>query len=106
MKELEQSMNAKKPDANILQKIKKHIRNGTYILKEHAIQRQKERCIRLPDVLRVLEYGRHESDKDVFDIKNQCWKHAIRGKTINGIDLRVVVAFYEKMAIITVINID
>ena len=85
--------------------MKKHVRNGTYILREHAMERQKERGIRLPDVLRVLEQGRHEIEKDVFDVKNQCWKHAIRGKTINGVDLRVIVAFHEKMAIITVIRI-
>jgi len=79
-------MNAKKTDTDILQKVKAHVRNGTYILREHAIERQKQRCIRLPDVLRILEHGRHENEKDVFDVKNQRWKHAIRGKTINGVD--------------------
>jgi hypothetical protein len=99
-------MNAKKTDTDILQKVKEHVRNGTYILREHAIERQNERCIRLPDVLRVLEYGRHEKEKDIFSVKYQCWKHAIRGKTVNGVDLRVIVTFHEKMAIITVIRIQ
>lgn len=98
-------MNAK-ANTDILQKVKEHIRNGTYILREHAIERQQQRRISLPDVLRVLEYGRHENEKDIFDVKNQRWKHAIRGRTINGIDLRVIVAFQEKMAIITVIKVN
>jgi Domain of unknown function (DUF4258) len=89
-------MNAKKADTDILQKIKEHVRNGTYILREHAIQRQRERCISLPDVLRVLVYGRHENEKDEFDVKNQCWKHAVRGKTINGLNLRVIVCLFMK----------
>lgn len=93
-------------DINILQKIKEHIRKGTYVLVKHAIQRQEERGIKLPDVLRVLEHGRHERDKDIFDTKSQGWRHAIRGTTINRIDLRVIVAFQVEMVIITVIRID
>jgi len=99
-------MNAEKVKIDVLRKIKVHIQNGTYVLREHAIARQQERHIGLPDVLRVLEYGRHENEKDIFEVKNQRWKHAVRGRTISGIDLRVIVAFHEKMAIITVIRID
>lgn len=99
-------MSVGKASIDILRKVKDHIRNGTYILREHAIERQEKHRVRLPDILRVLEYGRHEYEKDIFDVKNQRWKHAIRGRTINGVDLRVIVAFQEKMAIITVIRID
>jgi predicted RNA-binding protein len=99
-------MNAKKADVDVLRKVKEHVRNGTYLLREHAIERQTKHRVNLPDVLRVLEHGRHEKEKDIFEVKNQQWKHAIRGKTINGVDLRVIVAFHEKMAIITVIRID
>lgn len=95
-----------KPNSpDVLKKIKEHVKKGTYILREHAIKRQKERQIRLTDLLYVLEHGRHEQDKDSYDIKNQHWKHAIRGKTIDNVDLRVVIAFYERMAIITVIKV-
>ncbi len=98
-------MTVKKANPNILQQVKQHVRNGSYILREHALERQVARHVRLPDVLYVLENGQHEQEKDIFDVKNQRWKHAIRGKTINGMDLRVVVAFHEKMAIITIINL-
>lgn len=76
-------------NTEILKKIREHIRKGTYVLREHAIQRQKDRQVRLPDLLYALEHGRHEQNMDVFDIKNQCWKHAIRGRTIDHVDLRV-----------------
>lgn len=98
-------MNLEKTAVDVLRRAREHVRRGTYILVKHAIERQGERGIGLPDVLRVLEYGRHEKNMDIFDVKNQCWKHAIRGKTINGIDLRVIVAFHNEMVIITVIRL-
>jgi hypothetical protein len=97
-------MKTEKADIDVLRRAREHVRKGTYILVKHAMERQEERGISLPDVLRVLEYGRHEKNIDIFDVKNQCWKHAIRGKTINGIDLRVIVAFQKEMVIITVIR--
>ena len=98
-------MNTKKSNTDILRTVKEHVRKGTYTLVKHAIVRQEERGIRLPDVLHVLERGCHEKEKDTFDVKNQCWKHAIRGRTKNGIDLRIIVAFEQQMVIITIIRI-
>lgn len=95
----------KKTEIDLLKRIREHVRNGTYHFVPHAIERQKSRRINLPDVLRVLEYGRHESEKDVFDVKWQTWKYAIRGRTINGIELRVIVCFHEYMVVITVIKV-
>lgn len=95
-----------KNDVDLLKKVRDHVQNGTYVLVKHAIERQTERSIKLPDVLRVLEYGRHEREKDSFDLKNQKWKYSIRGKTINGIELRVIVAFQDEMVIITVMRVE
>lgn len=95
----------KHSSSEILKKIKEHLERGTYVLRTHAVQRQKERQVRLPEILYVLEHGRHEQDKDGFDIKHQHWKHAIRGKTLDNVDLRVIIAFHEEMAIVTVIRI-
>jgi hypothetical protein len=88
------------------QKIREHLSKGTYILVKHAIERQKDRCVNLPEVLYVLEHGRHEQEKDVFDVKRQIWKYAIRGNTVSGIDLRVVIVFEDRMVIITLIRIN
>jgi len=90
----------------LLKKVRDHVKNGTYILMKHAMERQKERDIRLPDVLYVLEHGRYEKEKDDFNIKMQAWKYAIRGNTANRIDLRIIVAFQKEMVIITVMRVD
>jgi hypothetical protein len=90
---------------NLLREIKEHLENGTYILTEHAAERLSERRVRLTDVLYVLEKGQHERKKDSFDRENQCWKHAIRGKTIDRIDIRVIVALKNDLVIITVIRV-
>ncbi len=99
-------MKAKKSAFDVLRQVKENVRNGTYVLSRHAIARQKERDITLRDVLAVLEHGRHEQNKDEFSVKNQTWKYAIRGKTVNGLELRVVVLFEEEMVIVTVIDVD
>ena len=65
-----------------------------------------ERFISLRETLHVLKNGYHEETYSVFEVKKQIWKYAIRGKTPDGVDLRVIVAFVEKMAIITVIEIS
>lgn len=98
---------AKKPkqDENLLAKIRKYIDTGKYRLSKHAIKRQNEREINLPKVLYVLRHGFHEESKTLFDTKFQTWKFAIRGKTIDGIDARVIVAFEDDMIIITVIRV-
>ena len=53
----------------------------------------------------MLENGVHEKAKTTFDFKRQTWKYAIRGKTIDGIDTRVIIAFEKGMVIITVIKL-
>jgi hypothetical protein len=90
---------------DVLKKVRFHLLNGTYILAKHALQRQMQRQINLPDVLYVLEFGRHEETKDSFDVKRQAWKYAVRGRTLTKIELRIIVAFQDEMVIITVMKI-
>ncbi len=91
--------------SELLRKIRDHVQKGTYIVSAHALQRQNERLVDLKHVLYVLKNGCREEDKDLFDIKRQMWKYAIHGKTIDGINLRVIVSFEEEMIIITVMRI-
>jgi hypothetical protein len=73
---------------------------------KHAIGREIEREIELPDVLHVLKTGRHEKSKTKFDEIFNSWKYAIRGNTLEGLDIRVIVAFGEDdMLIITVMHV-
>jgi hypothetical protein len=80
---------------NPIEKVKRHVKAGKYKVSEHASKRQNERDISLPKVLYVLTHGYHEEEKSLFDIAFQTWKYAIRGRTIDGIDLRVIVSFSE-----------
>lgn len=55
-------------------------------------------------MLYVLRRGWHEKRKDVFDAHYLAWNYAIRGKTADGRQLRVVVSFENKdLLIITAI---
>lgn len=86
--------------------IRNCLENGQYRLTKHAIDRQTERAIDLPDVLYVLRTGYHERQKTTFDETFQCWKYAIRGKTVDDVDVRIIIAFDpEDMLIITVMRV-
>jgi|ERR1700722_12656457 len=92
---------------NVLDKIKECIAKGHYILTIHALSRQKERFISLPETLHILKTGHEEKRKTSFDKERNAWKYAIRGTTIRDkLDVRVVVAFdKDEMVIITVVNV-
>lgn len=64
--------------------------------------------ITLPETLHILETGYEEKRKSSFDITNNTWRYAIRGKTIRDeLDVRVIVAFDKNnMLIITVMYIE
>jgi uncharacterized protein YukE len=82
------------------------VTSGRYTRTDHANQRMGQRLVPLPDVLNALESGWHEKKKDVFDKQYQAWNYAVRGLTVNGEPLRVVVSFDEsEMLIITVIRL-
>ena len=58
------------------------------------------------DVLFVLKNGYHEKQKTSFDEEFQKWKYAVRGKTLDEVDIRIIVAFYDNgMMIITVMHV-
>jgi hypothetical protein len=92
---------------NLLEKIKECIDQKMYTQTEHAIVRQEERKITLPEIRYVLLTGYEEKIKTSFDDHHNTWNYAIRGKTkIDKLDLRIIVAFDEKgMLIITVMHV-
>ena len=61
--------------------------------------------IDLKHVLHVLKTGQREESREQFDVKRQAWKYVIRGATIDGIQIRVVIAFEDEMIIITVMRV-
>ena len=99
-------MNRPSKTLNVLEKIRECIDLCRYYDTRHAIARKALRNIALPEVLYVLKKGYHEKKKDEFKPEHNDWTYAIRGKTIDGRDIRIAVAFDENnMLIITVIEI-
>lgn len=91
---------------NLFEKIERCLDRQKYTQTRHALQRQKEREIDLQDAIYVLKTGRHERRKTIFDNINNTWKYAIRGKTIDNVDLRIIIAFdKEEMIIITMMEV-
>lgn len=87
-------------------KIRHCLDTGRYRQSKHAIERELQRKINLPDVLYVLKNGYHEKRKTSFDETFQTWKYAIRGKTLDTIDVRIIIAFDDSgMMIITVMHV-
>lgn len=85
---------------NILENIKQCIQSGNYRLTGHALLRQKERVITLPEILYILKNGYEEKRKTTFDVERNTRKYAIRGKTLRDQDIRVI-----EMLIITVLYV-
>lgn len=91
---------------NLHAQILECIEREMYIQSTHAIKREDERAIALPDVLYVLKTGRHEKSKTEFDEEFNKWKYAIRGSTLEGFDIRIIIAFERNdMLIITVMHV-
>ena len=58
-------------------------------------------------MVHVLRVGRHEKSKDIFDEVFDAWNYAVRGKTLEGMDLRVIISFDEaNLLIITAFFIE
>jgi len=87
-------------------KICECIDKGNYFHSKHALDRQKLRKIDLEDALYVLKNGKHEEAKTLFDEEFQSWKYAIRGATLDGDDIRIIIAFDDfGMLLITVMHV-
>lgn len=92
-------------DPRIVEKVRKYVELQRYRLTEHALSRLKERFLELRDVVYVLQYGYHEKEKTLFNTKLQCWNYAMRAKTPDQLEARVIVAFEKDMIIITAIRL-
>jgi hypothetical protein len=82
-------------------------------LSDHAIERLSQRLtshgLGVSDVFFVLKIGFHEAKKDAWDTQRATWNYAIRGKTLDGFNLRVPVALEAEengVVVITIISLD
>ena len=91
---------------NLLTVVNQKLKKGQYRYAAHASLRLQERKVTRLEVRQALQNGSHEEIKDKFNHDHKLWNYSIRGKTIDGRSLRVIVSFDKKnMLIITVINL-
>lgn len=94
----------KLPD--LISAVRTCIEEGRYLDTRHATERQEERRITRPEVLYVLKRGHHEKKRDRFDDFHRAWNYAMRGRTVDRRELRVIVSFEENgLLIITAIEL-
>ena len=92
--------------SNVLEKIKECIDQERYIFSKHSLDRVRERNIDIPTTINVLLTGYEEKKKTCFDKEKNSWKYAIRGKTDDELNVRIIVSFNEDgMVVITVMHI-
>ena len=75
---------------NLMNEIALALEEGRYLDTRHAFERQTQRKLSRPDILHVLRKGFHEKRKDSFDETFQAWNYAIRGRTIDKRELRII----------------
>lgn len=94
-------------ELDVLGKIHAALDSGRYRDTRHSLRRGTERNIDLLDIIEVLKTGYHEKRKDEFRTDFQSWNYAIRGTTLDGEELRIVVYFEEDLVMIaTVIKLQ
>ncbi len=81
---------------NVLKTVQDHVRKGRIIDTRHSKTRAIERLITFAEIIQVLEQGRHEKVKDEWKPEHKAWNYSIRGKTLDGLELRVPVFFDNK----------
>jgi hypothetical protein len=76
--------------------------SGRFRDSRHAEERKVQRDVDLHDVEKVIKTGWHEPGEDRYKEEHESWSYAIRGKTVDGIDIRVVVAFDDEDYLVVV----
>ena len=91
----------------LMQRIFDAVDRGEYVVSNHAYERATDRQVPIPHAEYALRHGFHEKKKDQFKAEYQAWRYAIRGKSPDHVNVRIVVAFADDgLMIVTVINLD
>jgi hypothetical protein len=97
---------------NVLEMVHQHAKIGRIIDTRHSIFRQNGREVTFSEIIQVLEEGWHEKIKDEWKAEYSAWNYSIRGRTLDGDELRVPVFFDNKdpkvtyFGVVTVIKLS
>lgn len=75
---------------------------GRFRDSRHAEQRKEERGVDFFDIERVIKTGWHEAREDRYKEEHGSWTYAIRGNTVDGMEVRIVIAFDEEDYLVVV----
>lgn len=82
-------------------------REGLYTFVDHAEQRLLQREVTVGEVQQVLRDGWRAPKHDKYREDFRAWNYALRGKTVDGRNLRLAVAVEGNgLLVITVIDLD
>jgi hypothetical protein len=90
---------------DVMAEVKRCVADALYEETKHAKKRMRERGITRREICYALWYGWREKRKDRFDAGHEQWNYAIRGKTREERDLRIVVALEGFVLVITAIDL-
>lgn len=93
---------------NVIALTRTLLEKGNYVISSHAKINQGKRRFTVGDLKNVINTGYHEKRKDEFKTEFEDWNYAIRGKTLDGEQARVCIAFQEesRFIVITVIRLE
>jgi hypothetical protein len=89
----------------LLNRVSLALTTGEYRILPHARQRCSERDVSLPDIEVVLEQGHHVPRRDRYDERLFNWSYCFEGQSVDGMPLRVIVAFEGWMLVVTVVRL-
>jgi len=93
--------------ANLLDVVRKKVATDELRDSRHTEdERRPERDISLEEVRQVLGLGYHEAARDRYEEGYGSWSYAIRGRTLDNRELRIVVAFDEDDYVVLVTTRD
>lgn len=83
---------AKMPDVLLVDLIRGAEATGAYRFVAHAAERLAERAVTLAEVKIILRHGHREPGKDEYKSEHQAWNYALRGRTLDGRQIRLALA--------------
>jgi hypothetical protein len=93
--------------ANVELAVRTAVCEGRVRFSTHALTRMMERELLRVEVKAILESGFHEAAKDKLDEPYNAWNYAVRGRTLDGRSLRIIVAAeHPDFLVVTTIDLD
>ena len=89
---------AKRPD--VLQEIRRRAESKRVVFSDHGDRKKRARGFDYSDVERVLMKGQRQEERDRYDDNHRGWSYAMKGETVVGEWLRVIVVLRDPLLLV------